>query len=89
VAGLPAEPPGRRLDLRHGLLDDGVSPVAVAGVERGDRRPRRRDLWRMLVYDARVLTTRTPEGPAEVAIRAGQVEWLRSRLAGTDLPPAD
>jgi hypothetical protein len=35
-----------------------------------------------------VLTVRTPEGPIELAIAADQVAWLRSRLAGADLPSA-
>ena len=80
-----AVPHPGRLYLRHWLIDDEVSSITVDSVAPGERRPRWRDTWRMRVFDARVLTVHTPEGPAELAVRADQVEWLRDRLAGADL----
>ncbi len=88
-SGLRVTPHPGRLDVRHALIDDEVTTIAVEGVRSGDRRPRWREKWRMNVADPRVLTVDTPEGPIELAVAADQVDWLRSRLAGADLPTAD
>jgi hypothetical protein len=88
-SGFRVTPRPGRLDVRHVVINDEVTAIPVAAVEPGDRRPRLREKWRLNVSDPRVLTLRTPEGPIELAVAADQQDWLRGRLAGADLPPAD
>ncbi len=83
-SGFRVAPHPGRLDVRHTLINDVATSVAVAAVEPGERRPRMREKWRLNVVNPRVLTLRTPEGPIELAVAADQVAWLRDRLAGAD-----
>ncbi len=84
--GFRATPHPGRLDLRHAVINDEVTAIAVGAAESGDRRPGWREKWRLNVVDPRVLTVHTPEGRIELAVAADQVDWLRTRLAGADLP---
>jgi hypothetical protein len=81
-----ATPRPGRLDLRHAVINDETTAVAVTAVEPGDRRPPWREKWRLDVVDPRVLTVRTPEGRIELAVADDQVDWVRTRLTGADLP---
>lgn len=88
-SGFRVAPHVGRLDVRHALINDEVTVITVDDVGPEDRPPRWREKWRMNVVDPRVLTVRTPEGPIELAVAADHVDWLRSRLAGADLPAGD
>ncbi len=87
--GFRATPHPGRLDVRHAVINDATTTIAVAAVEPGDRRPRWREKWRLNVVDPRVLTVHTPQGPIELAVAADQVDWVRTRLAGSGLPAPD
>jgi hypothetical protein len=87
--GFRVRPHAGRLDVRHWFVNDQVTSITVEAVEAADRRPRAREVWRLNVSDARVLTVRTTEGNVDLAVAAGQVDWLRGQLAGAELPTTD